>query len=91
VRVEGADEHAALRFAARIAAQLRSDSSELLKVLGPAPAPLARLRGRYRFHILLKAPRHDTLRLAIEKLAGTGPTRGEGNRLAIDVDPVDML
>jgi primosomal protein N' (replication factor Y) len=61
------------------------------QVLGPAPAPIARLRGRFRDNLLVKAPPGidslDRAREAVVELAGpvTRP------RISIDVDPVGML
>jgi primosomal protein N' (replication factor Y) len=61
-----------------------------VRVLGPAPAPLALLAGRRRFHCLLKAPDWPAARqvfaAAREALGKTGTVR-----LTLDLDPVDML
>jgi len=60
-------------------------------ILGPAPAPLARLRGRFRWQILLKGPDLEELHsLCLEleqehaRLAGTV-------NVSVDVDPESML
>ena len=53
--VSGSDKHATESHARRIAAA--SPHDEAVRVLGPAEAPLALVRGRYRFRILVKAPR----------------------------------
>ena len=58
-------------------------------VLGPAPAPLAKLRGEYRAQIFLKT-RHRTatraaLRAALEALPELR------RRVTVDVDPLGML
>ncbi len=62
-----------------------------VEVLGPAPCPLTRLRGKWRQQVLLKAPNRGPLR---RLLAGIGRLRKEmpsGVALTVDVDPVDML
>ena len=58
--------------------------------LGPAPAPLRMLRGRKRFHCLLKAQDWPSIRCVFhDVLAGT---KGQDElRLSLDLDPVDML
>jgi primosomal protein N' (replication factor Y) len=59
-------------------------------VLGPAPAPLAILRGRHRRRLLLKTRRD----LAVQPLlrAWLGATKvGKGVRVDVDVDPVSFL
>ncbi len=60
-----------------------------VQLLGPAPAPLALLRGRRRFHCLLKAENWQILRqlyFFAEKCCASGPLR-----LFLDLDPVNML
>ncbi|MBU6497713.1 MAG: primosomal protein N', partial [Rhodospirillales bacterium] len=59
-------------------------------VLGPAPAPLALLRGRHRRRLLLKTRRD----LAVQPLlaAWLGAVRLAGSaRVDVDVDPVSFL
>jgi primosomal protein N' (replication factor Y) len=65
-------------------------SGDGLEVLGPAPAPLAILRGRHRRRFLLKC-RRDT---APQPLLRTwlGPVKLPGNvRLQIDIDPYSFV
>jgi primosomal protein N' (replication factor Y) len=61
-----------------------------LEVLGPAPAPLARLRGRWRFRLLVKAERRlplsDILR---DWLAGVSVPSAV--RVVVDVDPYSFV
>ena len=60
------------------------------RVLGPAPAPLARLREQYRFHLQVLAPETVPLwDLVAESLAGLEPPPEV--QLAVDIDPVNML
>lgn len=68
-------------------------ATEGCAVLGPAPAPHQRLRGLYRWHILVKA--HSATLLSqlasvLQEIKSTDPFFKK-LRLAIDVDPVDML
>ncbi len=81
------------RGAKEAAAQLRSIRQELqvkVEILGPAAAPLAKIRGRYRWQILLKATRRSELH---RLLAGFGGKLKLPPvvRMGIDIDPVDML
>ena len=58
--------------------------------LGPAPAPLARLRGRYRYQLLVKGPAvpvHDAARELARSLA----TLPEGVQGSVDALPMSML
>ncbi|THB66742.1 MAG: primosomal protein N' [Desulfovibrio sp.] len=58
--------------------------------LGPAPAPLGLLRGRKRFHCLLKAEAWPPIRELYHHAQTAIPAKGEV-RIALDLDPVDML
>lgn len=63
-------------------------------LLGPAPAPLARLKGQFRYHLLLKgsdpAVMARQVRLAFAR-AGSGWRKGKDVRLSVDVAPVSIL
>jgi primosomal protein N' (replication factor Y) len=64
-----------------------------VKILGPAPAPIERLRGRYRWQILLKGRSAGDLRRLARPVFEDADRRGRaaGVRVAIDVDPYGML
>jgi primosomal protein N' (replication factor Y) len=63
---------------------------QLLQVLGPAPAPLERLQGQYRYHLLLKcAPDAEPADLLAPALATLTPDARA--RLRIDIDPMHLL
>ena len=86
--VSGPDE-AAVDAAAQRLARAAPRFSEV-RVLGPAPAPLARLRGRHRRRFLLKAPRSVSIqRLLSEWLAKVRAPSSV--RIQIDVDPYSFL
>jgi len=59
------------------------------RMQGPAPAPLARIKGVWRYHILIRSPHRVSLRRAIET-AMLGK-KWKGVDVAIDVDPLNML
>jgi primosomal protein N' (replication factor Y) len=59
------------------------------RVQGPAPAPLARIKGVWRYQILLRSPQRTALRRAVEAvLIGK---KWKGVEVAIDVDPINIL
>ncbi len=60
------------------------------RVLGPAPAPIAKLRGHYRFHIQVHGPDGAQLRRAVRDAADRLKPPDEVQWIA-DVDPLDML
>jgi primosomal protein N' (replication factor Y) (superfamily II helicase) len=49
------------------------------------------LRGKTRIQILLKAPARPPLRLLLAELEALSKKIPAGVRLAVDVDPMDML
>ncbi len=77
---------AAAEAASALAEELRRRGAEEDEVLGPAPAPVARLKGRYAFQVLLRLNAADRLE---QILAGLPPRMGRA-RLRVDVDPRDV-
>jgi len=64
-----------------------------ISTLGPAPAPHERLRGRFRFHLLIKsssAKALSTIAKHIQESRGE-LLKGKDVRIAVDIDPMDML
>jgi primosomal protein N' (replication factor Y) len=59
-------------------------------VLGPAPAPLAILRGRHRRRLLLKTRRDIAVQPLLRAWLAQVPVRS-GVRIDVDVDPVSFL
>ncbi len=64
--------------------------TEQIQVLGPAPAPLALLRGRYRRRFLIKAGREVNLQGFVREWLGRVKVAGT-SRVVIDVDPYGFL
>jgi primosomal protein N' (replication factor Y) len=84
VRFEAANEKAAVA-AAEAAARAIEPVPQGMRVVGPAPAPLARLRGKWRVHMLLLAPTRPPLREALNVIAAMSVPRAVHR--VIDVDP----
>jgi primosomal protein N' (replication factor Y) len=68
---------------ARNAAPLRGIGAE---VFGPAPAPIARIRGRHRVRLLVKAPKGAPLQDALGRWLAPVKLPAQ-MRLAVDIDP----
>ena len=64
--------------------------SEYLSVLGPSPCVIERLNGLYRFQIIIKNKLHEKGHSFVSKFFGK-ITMPKDIRLAIDVDPIDIL
>jgi primosomal protein N' (replication factor Y) len=62
-----------------------------LEILGPAPAPIARLRGRFRFMLLLKGSDAALLRRVTEHLLAAARPLPRSVQVALDARPFNML
>jgi primosomal protein N' (replication factor Y) len=94
VRIEGEDpsETAAVarKLGDRLGVLLPGPESGV-RLLGPAPAPLPRLRGKSRWQLLLKAPRQALLGPLLDQLERDLEVLPASVRVVLDVDPGAML
>jgi primosomal protein N' (replication factor Y) len=87
--VSGPEKPAAEAFARRVAALApRHDD---VRVLGPAEAPIAMVRGRHRLRLLVKSRRGFDLSDYLRQWLADAPTPKAGIRLEVDVDPQSFL
>ncbi len=91
--VSGADKHETMAYARELAraAPINENAKEGVRVLGPAEAPLALIRGRHRMRLLLKAARNYDLSAYLRRLLAKAPKRHGTIKLDIDVDPQSFL
>jgi len=91
--IRGPAEKATAQFAAHVAELLTAaiDRHQTrARVLGPAPCPFSKLRGKYRFQIQLQAADGEQLRTCVRE-ATAELKRPEEIQWIVDVDPLDML
>lgn len=62
-----------------------------LELLGPAPAPLFKLKDKYRFHLLLKSPSHKLVKVFLNHLLKHDRFLSKKPTIQIDVDPLNLL
>src|SRR5262249_50116303 len=62
-----------------------------IEVLGPAEAPIAVVRGRHRWRLLVKAPRELDLQAYLRAWLATLPKPPSDLRLTVDIDPYSFL
>jgi primosomal protein N' (replication factor Y) (superfamily II helicase) len=87
-----ADFEKAGAMAARIAAGLRAAGRQDAQILGPAPAPLERLRGQWRVQVLIKGAQRAAVQAAVHDATARIEAAGlRPDAVAIDVDPVSTL
>src|SRR5216117_662787 len=87
--VTGADKHATEGFARRLATS--APATEDVRVLGHAEAPLAVIKGRYRFRLLVKSARGVDLSQYLREWLAAGPKTKGNLKLEVDVDPQSFL
>lgn len=87
--ISGVDRGATQAYAA---AFRRADPrAEAIHVLGPAEAPLAVIRGRHRFRLLVHAPRNTDIQAYLRDWLAAAPTPRGNIRVQIDIDPQSFL
>jgi primosomal protein N' (replication factor Y) len=94
VRIDAIDERAARRAGERLAADARALEpvrAGRVEVVGPAPAPIERIRGRYRFRLLVRSAQRPHLRAVLARLVAASRELPGPVRAIVDVDPVSML
>lgn len=84
-----ANDRALAERAAKQLAELARRYGTRAEILGPTPAPLSRLRGRYRFRFVIRAAERGPVRKAAEAVLRAPADRRV--RVAIDIDPLHML
>jgi primosomal protein N' (replication factor Y) len=92
VLVRGPKLEKAIHWSRQMETFFESQKIPEIKILGPAAAPLARLKGEYRFHFLLKSSRRAALNKILNKcLAHCAEKEIPDRAILIDVDPVNLL
>jgi primosomal protein N' (replication factor Y) len=97
VLVSGVDEEQtrkgieSLAAIARLGTDSETNSEDCIELLGPAPAPLARLRGRFRYQLLVKSPPTPALDAILRRLAAAAARLPKPLRASVDVNPGNLL
>jgi primosomal protein N' (replication factor Y) len=89
--VSAEDRSVGLSHATHLAHRAQSFAESMsLTVLGPAPAPIEKVRGLWRYHILVKAGSGALLQNIMQRLKREAAA-SKASRIAFDLDPHDML
>jgi len=96
IRIEGKEGEKVQACADKVAHFLLANTqgeSDPPVVLGPAPAPIERVKGRERWQVLLKGQERRTLHALVRKMqeALFSQRQVRGMRIIVDVDPYSML
>ena len=95
LRIEGETENRVRDCAFDVAAQARSwlkadRGGRSVQVLGPAPAPIEKIRDVYRWQVLFKGTQLPVLHTLVQTIM-TSVKKGRNEKLIVDVDPENML
>lgn len=83
---------AADRIASWLRGLLRAKTSDRAEVVGPAPAPLARIKERWRWHLIIRSSDRRLLGVVLRYAVRRAPRPARGRvRLTFDRDPVSLL
>lgn len=91
IRIEAKDPGAAERAAQRLAEAAKRSREKGVEILGPSPAPMAKLRGLHRFQLVLRGDAQGSARRVARGLLEVAGTLTGGARALFDVDPASML
>ncbi|MDG0815051.1 replication restart helicase PriA [Bdellovibrio svalbardensis] len=83
----------AARLLARRAQSLKTQFPQYssMEVLGPAEAPLSKLRGQFRYHLLLKTSQNNVANPFSRQLLGDQEWVPSGVKILVDIDPMNLL
>ncbi|MFH1227802.1 MAG: primosomal protein N' [Planctomycetota bacterium] len=91
ILVEGRDEKVIENVAGEISRRIESTLGPEVEILGPAPAPLGRIRSRFRWHVIIKAKDFNPLKLAVDSVKGIIAGYGKSILVTFDHDPISLL
>jgi len=81
-----------LAISTQIAKWLVANRPETVRILGPAPAPIPRIKRVYRYHLLLKSERRDALSTLLRGMLASIESSGIPRRnVTIDVDALHLM
>jgi primosomal protein N' (replication factor Y) len=83
--ISGGDKHATEGFARRVG--MLAPADEAVRVLGPAEAPIALVRGRFRFRLMAKSRRGFDLSAYLRDWLAAAPKPTGNLRVDVDIDP----
>ncbi len=94
IQFSGTDKRIVNRFSQRFATRLKkkSESEKNMEILGPAPAPLFKIRGKHRYQILLKVQKPEKAVELMDVVSQMKSLKKSSSvRITINVDPMEMM
>ena len=75
------------------ASQIADIEGPAVEILGPAPAPLSKIEGKFRWHLLLRSPTAEKIGQLLRHLVDDPPAtiKSKAIEFVIDIDPTNTL
>ena len=90
--IEGKNNEKVIQGANDLGSFFDNYQSEILELLGPSPAPIEKLRGKYRWQIILKFSKYNLRKHILKEIREKFlPYKLKSVKFNIDVDPISML
>jgi primosomal protein N' (replication factor Y) len=81
-----------LAISTQLGKWLAANRPETVRVLGPAPAPIPRIKRIYRYHLLLKSERRDALGATLRAMLAHAEVSNIPRRnITVDVDALHLM
>jgi primosomal protein N' (replication factor Y) len=92
LRVAALDADAPLLFLRRLRALINARHPRDVEILGPAPAPMLRRAGKYRYQLLLQSAKRQSLHDFLDWLVAQLQTLKDARKIhwSLDIDPLDL-
>ena len=83
----------AQNFSSTLKRRMKSGRQKRAEILGPAPAPLSKIKNQYRWQLLIKTKSINSISSLIRKIleGEKNAKKKEAVRITVNVDPMDML
>ena len=96
LRIQSSEHSKAYQLAQHLGSRARALQNQFapyksLEVLGPAEAPMAKLKSQYRYYILLKGSQKPVLSKFIRQLLGDESWIPSKCRIIVDIDPLQLI
>lgn len=91
IQASHTEENETARQMIQVARWLRSRVGDQVIILGPSPKPIAKLRNRYYFQIILKFKRRQELDILLVELQNRAQRTKNGLQLSIDREPISFM
>lgn len=96
IRISGLRENEVIDEAQQVVSYLKGlvehfDNLKGVRILGPTPAPLSRIKNRYRYHVLIKSDQAQVINYVANQALDFIKDHCKKSKFVLDVDPYSLL